>query len=689
MADAKISDLAELTRSNLTDTDEVAIVDDNLNTTKKITSASLYDGMVNLREHIIDVAEIYGDGATFTDATIQTAITAIGANETTLWLKPDTWTISDDITFATTTTVIIPRGVTLNVASGKVVTFNGSVEIGNYPIKSGSGTIAFGSAKESQKEIELNWFNPNADGGTNDGVIISEANQACGAGATLIIRKASNTYSITSTGGNAAITMKDQVSWQGIGMPELELVTNEGTNTVILWISGSNDAVNDLFINGIKFGSDSDKDAQGFGISAPYHTSRIRVIDCEFEGLGFPLKVDTVGSKEWVVDRCTFVDCANIGAGGSGGAAAVFTNAEGMEISNCNFRDIGTAKTDHCIYANQRNTVVTNCYAEQLEGYFVSNGANEPISVSNCAVKDCYGAVSGTGIYANIHVVNADDASGTVFFTGVDSSISNCSVDGYAGTALAIASDVTISNCDIETNTTNYNGEGIVYKGSSTGSIISNCVFKGTSAGGTTTANDFISFGATNTDNIIQGCYFEDVTTGAVVDFADQRNTFKDNYIRSTDGNTFHTVIADINNGAPWVVVTGNRTQFDANAIATEYDFTGVTGSNGNKIFFENNLSSATNTNFPTVASAGSIICNSNSGFISITGTTDITTIEGTVRKTGKTITLKFNGSLDLKHGTGNLKLVNTADVSVTDADMIQLIYDGTNWNQSAPLIAK
>lgn len=73
-------------------------------------------------------------GATCDSTTLNGAITAIGSTKTTLFItRTDrakvncTWTLTADVTTNVNTTVYIPNGVVLSIASGKTVTFNGPI----------------------------------------------------------------------------------------------------------------------------------------------------------------------------------------------------------------------------------------------------------------------------------------------------------------------------------------------------------------------------------------------------------------------------------------------------------------------------------------------------------------------------------------------------------------------------------
>jgi hypothetical protein len=97
----------------------------------------------------VDALNTYGGGSAYTQATIATALTAIGTtNKTTLLLRPGTWTITADADYSAYTNVtwkIVP-GALISVASGKLLTLMGPIDAGLYQIFSGAGTVVFGSS---------------------------------------------------------------------------------------------------------------------------------------------------------------------------------------------------------------------------------------------------------------------------------------------------------------------------------------------------------------------------------------------------------------------------------------------------------------------------------------------------------------------------------------------------------------
>ena len=105
--------------------------------------------------HMVDVLEVYGGGDAYTDVTLNTALGTVGSNACIFLLQPGTWVLSENVTIPATIALHVPRGTTLNIAAGKTLTINGTLEAGEYAIFSGTGTIA-GTPKIRTKDPT--WF---------------------------------------------------------------------------------------------------------------------------------------------------------------------------------------------------------------------------------------------------------------------------------------------------------------------------------------------------------------------------------------------------------------------------------------------------------------------------------------------------------------------------------------------------
>jgi hypothetical protein len=85
-----------------------------------------------------------------------------------------TYTISADKTV--TTHITIPKGVIYSVASGKTLTFSGSLQAGPYQIFSGAGTVA------GLDRVVPEWFGSTGDGTADDTTAVTNAIAACANG---------------------------------------------------------------------------------------------------------------------------------------------------------------------------------------------------------------------------------------------------------------------------------------------------------------------------------------------------------------------------------------------------------------------------------------------------------------------------------------------------------------------------
>lgn len=151
----------------------------------------------------------YGSGSVYTDATITSALTALGTSDkATLLLTPGTWTISDDITITSNITLKVPAGALISVASGKTLTINGPLEAGMYQVFDcvGSGKVVFSNIEN----VYVQWFGAVSDysggTGTNSHDAIEAASYATPENSTLVFT--SGTGFATETG----VTIKRNIN---------------------------------------------------------------------------------------------------------------------------------------------------------------------------------------------------------------------------------------------------------------------------------------------------------------------------------------------------------------------------------------------------------------------------------------------------------------------------------------------
>jgi len=106
-----------------------------------------------------DIDAIQYEPNTYTQATIEAALTAIGTvNKVTLLLRPCTWVISSNADWSAYTNVtfkIVP-GAVLQIATGTTTTFGGPFEAGLYKVFDcvGTGKVVFGNIEQ----VSPLWF---------------------------------------------------------------------------------------------------------------------------------------------------------------------------------------------------------------------------------------------------------------------------------------------------------------------------------------------------------------------------------------------------------------------------------------------------------------------------------------------------------------------------------------------------
>jgi hypothetical protein len=130
----------------------------------------------------VDVLSIYGAGVSYTDATITSALTAIGTStKCTIVLKSGTWTIDENIDWSSYTNVTFKftRGAILTHSTYSV-TLPPNIEAGDYQILSGTGTVT------GLKTCNPYWFGLLADG-TDETTTVQKALKATVAGGILTI----------------------------------------------------------------------------------------------------------------------------------------------------------------------------------------------------------------------------------------------------------------------------------------------------------------------------------------------------------------------------------------------------------------------------------------------------------------------------------------------------------------------
>jgi hypothetical protein len=156
-------------------------------------TAETADGLtltLNKVGYEVNVADTYG--------TLAAAVAGVGSsNNRVLYLKPTTWTISDDLTVPSNLTLRIPAGATLSVATDTTLTINGPIEAGPYQIFSWSGTGAVDISGSPTANCPFDWWGPTSGTSADNSDEFEKAFESMGAHQTLYL--GSKTWRITST----------------------------------------------------------------------------------------------------------------------------------------------------------------------------------------------------------------------------------------------------------------------------------------------------------------------------------------------------------------------------------------------------------------------------------------------------------------------------------------------------------
>lgn len=161
-------------------------------------------------QYEIDALVTYGGGSSFTQATIQSALTAIGtSNKVTLLIRPGTWPIISNADWSAYTNVtfkIVPGAVISRGAF--TIAFANAPDAGIYQIFSGTGVVTFVYSNEVYPE----WFGD----GTDYGVMITLSYKSIQAvGGKIVLSRAMTATTAVNTSSNDAATSGKGVVIEG------------------------------------------------------------------------------------------------------------------------------------------------------------------------------------------------------------------------------------------------------------------------------------------------------------------------------------------------------------------------------------------------------------------------------------------------------------------------------------------
>ena len=165
-ANSQLIDIGSYGFNPFAGTGTIVIVGSLTYTPASSLTASELKTLLGIYPYEVDALYTYGNGTSYTSATINTAIAAIGVvNKTTLLLRSGSWIMAANITIPANVTLKAIPG-TIITTTGFTITINGPFSAGLYQVFSGTGTVSFGYG--SIKEAYPEWWKTNTTPGITD-----------------------------------------------------------------------------------------------------------------------------------------------------------------------------------------------------------------------------------------------------------------------------------------------------------------------------------------------------------------------------------------------------------------------------------------------------------------------------------------------------------------------------------------
>jgi len=432
-----------------------------------------------------------------------------------------------------------------------------------------------------------------------------------------------------------------------------------------------------------------DKDGTGIfprigPISASTTGGALRIID----GNLFPL---TVAGVQAALDECEAI----------GGGTVVIPSAAGISITNTSVKIGNRVKLlghgDHASTAT----------------FLAANTANVSAMVEN-KTQD------GTQQYAYVEgiSINGNKAGGAVITAGLKF------VSVFSGSALRDTLDLSCSGNGIllagnlvglgpllvdNVVSTGNNDHNILLKGTATQVYFVNITSEAQAAGKAALKIDIESAGAISSGHLIHGLHMEGTAAGCVGLLIDGASNVSVDNAAHTTGVSSWSAVVEIRNT---LGLTGEQSPSGLSLRNIGVTAGGVLLVNdlANGVSVTQSPSSWLQSYMPPVSgnvalgqivgvqyqrqgsdiTAASTITPLEGNYFVVTGITNIDNITNSTAFKGRVIYLEFTGTPTLIHnsgGTGNLRLVGSANVAMTAGDVIQLVSNGTLWRQCAPVV--
>ena len=287
-------------------------------------------------------ASLTGSKHLFSYASLNAAVTAIGASQATLWITSST-TVASSVTVPSNITLVYTGTGQISVNASQTVTINS----GNpgWPVRqlfAGTGSVAFGT---NIKIAYPEWFGAVGDGSTDDSTAIDKTQVALSAGAALCLGP--KTYLVSS-----GLTPKKSILWKGAGRLATILKRSSGGH---IFVDSGSFILDSLAFEDIGFDAGN---SGWFVFNMTGFIRELRLTRCRLWKFG------TAGGAGYgisaaAVTRLTVEQTLFHNPGNAAGVGIVTTGGTAnVSIRNCDFRycssayvaDDTTGRTEHILF---------------------------------------------------------------------------------------------------------------------------------------------------------------------------------------------------------------------------------------------------------------------------------------------------------------------------------------------------
>jgi hypothetical protein len=439
-------------------------VEDLLSGTLDLSAGTLTANDIKAKAPIVD-ARAYG--AAGLRATIDAALTAIGADSKTLYLAPGTWVgvaaAGSNLTVPANVNLWMDMGAILTIANGKTLTINGPLEAGLYQVFdwSGSGTVA-GLAQV--QAVLPEWFGAKGDGSTDDYASVAKTLAVAEACTRPVHFRPRTTYKIntklaavdvsnTQLVGDASVLDFTGLSAAGVDHYALQIYCSSSYET--RW-RNLKPAIQGLHLIGA-YTSGAVKDHTGIFIGHNTYTETAMISLDHVVIQGFTVNV-RFGDNSW---RIAFNDCY-IKWGKIWAPSGLTNHGENISFQNCMLADTGGLGLDlaidgffhflhtsfdnyHIKVAGDATANLVSCHLENpgntdTDYYWVNvDSGSGFVQLTDCVMvlnnpganyTNAFFRVHNDNLYRGMHISNLWISSQSSWYTPEVNSVNRVLVEG-------------------------------------------------------------------------------------------------------------------------------------------------------------------------------------------------------------------------------------------------------------------